>query len=138
MALDLGRESLAGTDHPDVMRHVTSFDGGLTWSATADLPVPNEITLIRAVSDACGVIHVIAGYAPDGRPAGAKLLYARVGTDGKWTNLSDPFPSLTLTDPDLTVGQDGVVRLAALRWAERAGPRESRVRTILSELVRQR
>jgi hypothetical protein len=118
---------------PDVLRHEISRDDGRTWSAPQDLPLPSEVTLIRAAIDRCGALQLVGEYHPNGSTVGARLLYTRLTRDSTWSALTTLYPTTTLTDPDLSAGPDGAITLTALMWSPSdLGP--SGVRTIVATL----
>jgi hypothetical protein len=109
-------QSLSETGKPDVVREIMSTDGGDTWSAPRDLNIPNRVSLLRAVLDRCGAIHILAEYHPDGQAIGEGVLYARLARDSTWSSLSHLFDGANVTDPDITIGLGGLPALTALEW----------------------
>lgn len=101
-------QNLTGGPVPQVIRHVGSFDGGVTWSAPRDLRVNPGFTSLRAVSDSCGRVHVVFQDWNDG-PDRVHLGYA--GFDRSWGAVALPFGKLIAVDPRLVRLDDGTVSL---------------------------
>ncbi len=104
--------NLSGGLWPEVVRLVTSRDGGLTWSTPQDLDAPDGFRNLRAGVDRCGAVHVVYEHwtIPEAEAAArVELWYAR--WDGLWSEPQSPFPDLNSLSTDLFITPDGTLRL---------------------------
>ena len=85
-----------------VIRHVTSADSGVTWSAPDDLGSGASLmNNLRAAFDACGAVHVVY----EDWTRGGNLTHAV--WNGGWSGAAPLFPVLSSADPDLSGSTDG-------------------------------
>lgn len=98
---------------PEVVRHVSSRDGGETWSTPDDVDVPDGFGTMHAVVDGCGGVHlvyeVVAAPGAEDEPEQGQLWYARWA--GGWTVLEQPFAGLNATEAALATASNGSPRL---------------------------
>jgi hypothetical protein len=125
-------QALSGEQAPEVIRHISSTDGGETWSKPDDVPLPKGVELLRVAADRCGVHAVVESYG-NYTGLGASLFYAHASRDSLWSPMSEPFPGQLISGPDLVTGNDGIVRLTAIRWSK-PDSGTNWARTVLSEL----
>ena len=103
------RQTLARDE--GAIRHVTSADGGRTWSQPDDLLLAPKASGLRAVADPCGRVHVVFEHW-EAQTGEAHVDYA-TWRDG-WSAIEHLFPALSVTGTALHGAPNGKLLLAFL------------------------
>jgi hypothetical protein len=93
------------------LRHVSSVDGGATWSTPDDLAPAAGLSLPRAAIDRCARLNVVY---ENGRASGS---LDHVSWDGAWSRVERPFPDMATFDADLAATDSGDLRLVLVAGA---------------------
>ena len=101
--LMVGRTSPASS-FVDRYTHLSSPDGGRTWSVRAEMPVPFAVQEPHLVGDGCGRLHFVFR---DTNSRWSKLLYSR-WTDGMWSEPVEVVPGMEVYSLVLSRGDSGL------------------------------
>jgi hypothetical protein len=89
-------QSLSPGVVPDVVRHVVSRDGGSTWSAPTDVPLPGDFSDWHVEPDACGYLHLVSSTLRGTRRSRPTVWYSR--WRGEWKRPEPLFSEAQITD----------------------------------------
>ncbi len=92
----------------EVVRTMSTNDGGITWSRPQDLEVTPGFSSLIATADACGALHVIFSDNPQGGDAG-HLDHAVFDTT--WHNPVHLFPETVALDAEFLAAPGGTLEL---------------------------
>jgi len=96
-----------GSQTPDAVREIRSFDGGNHWTAPNDLKAPAGFSRLRVAADRCGAIHVV--FEDWGGRIPGHVDYAQLGAT--WSSVSHLFSEMPALDPTLMVDDGGALHL---------------------------
>jgi hypothetical protein len=104
----------------ELIRHVSSRDGGRTWSEPVDIRPPEGFRSLYTAIDACGTLHVIYEDWHGGGTAG-DTDYLRF-VDGRWEAAQHLFPRSVSVSATIGVAGDEVLIAALFRRDVRRAP----------------
>jgi hypothetical protein len=98
----------------EAVRHVSSDDGGRTWSAVSTLGLPGaSFTKWRVGLDHCGAPQVVVStWERRDSLLESHLLHSSLTPEG-WTSFSDAFPGLNAREVDVMSDRTGALHLIA-------------------------
>lgn len=96
-------QNLSGGNSPEALRHVSSADGGATWSPPRDVRVEAGLTNMRAAFGHDGDIHVVF----ESWSSGMSGHLDHAIFDGRWSRPQHLFRSMNALDPALDLSPAG-------------------------------
>ena len=113
------------------LQHVSSHDGGVTWSTPDDIAIPSKSFGLKADIDKCGTIHVLYEDAHGGE---IRIHIDHAAWNGGWTRVTHLFPHLRSNSPDFLVSSSGRAILTFLAQSASA-PLASPISSFFSEIM---